>query len=317
MKRIGLDSRMLLTLLVGVGMLAGCVQPVTPTNPTVLVPVDTCSIYQLAGRLDMTIERTNGNQALLRNGVNSLLINARPQAVYLNGKELPTTANVYDIEGVLFVHQSIVDDVTPRLRPDMVEPEPDMKPITRLRGTVVIDAGHGDHDPGAIGVGGLREKEINLIVARKIAVILESQDVRVIMTRSDDTFVELEERAAIANRARADLFVSIHCDSAATRTAEGFTIFVSRTPSPKCRRLGNALAAQLEAADLTTSRGVKEEDFRALVHTVAPAALVELGFISNRQEAAALARPLYQDRLAKAIAAGIVSQLPLMVESGD
>jgi len=297
-----------------VSLLSGCVQPAPVTNPTVLVPVDTYSIYQLAGRLDMTIERTNGNQALLRNGVNGLLINARPQAVYLNGKELPTTANVYDIEGVLFVHRSIVDDVTPRLRPDMVDPEPDMKPITRMRGTVVLDPGHGGRDPGALGVGKYHEKELNLIMARKIALLLEAQDVQVILTRDDDTFIELEERAAIANRARSDLFISLHCDSATTRTAEGFTVFVSRTPSGKCRRLGNALAAQLEAADLTVSRGVKEADFRVLVHSVAPAALVEMGFISNRREAAALERSLYQDRLAKAIVTGIVSQLPLKVD---
>jgi N-acetylmuramoyl-L-alanine amidase len=300
-------------LLIGLGC-AGCVQPMPPMNPTVLVPVDTLSVYQLAGRLDMTVERTNGNQSLLRDGVNSLLINARPKAVYLNGKELVTDVGIYDIEGVLFVHQSLVDEVTPRLRPDMIVPEPvAAKPASR--GTVVIDAGHGDHDPGALGVGNYREKELNLIVARKVAVLLKAQNVKVIMTRVDDTFVELEERAAIANTARADLFISIHCDSAENRQATGSTVYISRTPSAKCRRLGNALSAQMEAADIE-SRGVKEQDYRVLVHTVAPAALVELGFISNRQEAAALARPLYQDRLAKAIVAGIVSQLPIAVESG-
>ena len=294
----------------------GCTpQTIRPVPVVVLAPVDSISAYQVAGRLGMTVDRADGDQALLVNETNSLLINVRPGVVYLNGEAVPTNAGIYDIDGLVFVAESLTDDVRPHLRP-----MPQMADLgnvpQRFRGTVVIDAGHGGHDTGAPGVGDYREKDINLMVARKVAKRLRASNVEVLMTRDTDTFIELEDRPAISNDTDADLFISLHSDSAKNRQARGFTIYISRTPSRECRRLGNALAAQLELADVE-SRGVKEQDFRVLVHSEAPAALVELGFLSNRQDAVALAEPLYQDRLAKAITAGILSQLPLAIDDLD
>lgn len=103
---------------------------------------------------------------------------------------------------------------------------------------VVVDAGHGGHDPGASGPGGTREKTVTLAIARALAGRLEAAGIDVVLTRSDDRFVALGERTRIANRERADLFVSIHANSAENRSAEGFeTYFLSAAKTEDARRV--------------------------------------------------------------------------------
>ena len=105
--------------------------------------------------------------------------------------------------------------------------------------TIVLDAGHGGRDAGAIGPRGVREKEVTLEVVRRLADRLGSvPGVRVVLTRDDDEFVALGERTRIANREKADLFVSIHANSAENRTAEGFeTYFLSAAKTEDARRV--------------------------------------------------------------------------------
>lgn len=105
--------------------------------------------------------------------------------------------------------------------------------------TIVLDAGHGGRDAGAIGPHGVREKEVTLAVVRRLASRLASAPgVRVILTRDEDEFVALAERTRIANREKADLFVSIHANSAENRTAEGFeTYFLSAAKTEDARRV--------------------------------------------------------------------------------
>lgn len=111
----------------------------------------------------------------------------------------------------------------PALRPP---PLPDVRRNFDPRPLVVIDAGHGGVDPGAIGVTGVREKDITLSVARQLAARLEeSGHYRVALTRSRDIFIPLQERVAIARRKSADLFISLHADSAESREAQGGTIY--------------------------------------------------------------------------------------------
>ena len=90
---------------------------------------------------------------------------------------------------------------------------------------VIVDAGHGGYDPGAIGRTGLREKDVNLDIARRLAHLLEAKGIDVSMTRSVDKFITLEERANIANRARADFFISIHSNSARSARLNGFEVY--------------------------------------------------------------------------------------------
>jgi len=128
-------------------------------------------------------------------------------------------------------------------------------PLPRIYGNddsrplVVIDAGHGGHDPGAIGPTGLREKDVTLAVAKAIRdQLVASGRVRVALTREDDRFLILQERFGIARRLGADLFISVHCDSAGNPTASGATVYtLSETASDK---EAARLAARENKADI-------------------------------------------------------------------
>ena len=120
------------------------------------------------------------------------------------------------------------------------EPAPIPVPPAPADGwTIVLDAGHGGRDAGAIGPNGVREKEVTLEVVRRLADRLGGvPGVRVVLTRDEDEFVALGERTRIANREKADLFVSIHANSAENRTAEGFeTYFLSAAKTEDARRV--------------------------------------------------------------------------------
>ncbi|MFH1283538.1 MAG: N-acetylmuramoyl-L-alanine amidase [bacterium] len=127
---------------------------------------------------------------------------------------------------------------------------------------VVIDAGHGGKDPGCIGYAGTREKDINLIVSKKIAIKLKKSGIRVFMTRDDDTFVPLFNRADFANRVRADLFISVHCNASLKTQKKGFEAYFlsekASDPSAEATvRLENAVLA-LEGEPKKRNRKVHE-----------------------------------------------------------
>jgi N-acetylmuramoyl-L-alanine amidase len=127
----------------------------------------------------------------------------------------------------------LVDDPAP-------DPAEFPAPAPRPGGwTIVLDAGHGGHDPGSIGPRGVREKDVTMAVVRQLAERLgREKGVRVVLTRDGDKFVALGERTRIANREKADLFVSIHANSAENRTAEGFeTYFLSAAKTEDARRV--------------------------------------------------------------------------------
>jgi N-acetylmuramoyl-L-alanine amidase len=157
-----------------------------------------------------------------------------------------------------------------------------------------------------MNAGGLHEKDINLAMALKVADLLQERGIGVILTRQQDRFIDLEERANIANRRNADLFVSIHCDSNPDRSRQGFTVFVARAASPEAYRAANCIG-QAMAATGSDSHGVREADYKVLVNTSGPAVLVEMGHLSNVQDTARLRDPAWQNRLAQAIATGILT----------
>ncbi|MBM3244898.1 MAG: N-acetylmuramoyl-L-alanine amidase, partial [Candidatus Omnitrophica bacterium] len=97
-------------------------------------------------------------------------------------------------------------------------------PLTSIK-KVVIDAGHGGNDPGAIGRTGLREKDVNLDIAKRLSKLLRDEGVEVVMTRSSDVFVSLGRRCSIANNANADLFISIHANANPVRSLNGLEIY--------------------------------------------------------------------------------------------
>jgi len=167
---------------------------------------------------------------------------------------------------------------------------------------VVLDAGHGGKDNGASGKV-LKEKEVNLDVVQRTARILRSRGVLARMTRDDDRFVDLYDRAEIANRLGADMFVSVHCNAMPRRNeGVGTETFYYRQAS-KC--LGAIMQESLVAALKRPDRGLKQARFVVIRETRMPAVLVELMFLNSDQEEALLQQETTRERAAGAICEGL------------
>ena len=177
---------------------------------------------------------------------------------------------------------------------------------TRMIGpkTIVVDAGHGGKDPGAIGRGPMVEKEIVSRIAKLLVEELELRGVDVIESRPNDRFISLSGRANIAERSRADLFVSVHADAAERAAASGTTVYIARNASRQSKHAGDAIEDSFVRSGFE-SRGVRTAGYHVLVRHSRPAVLVECGYVSNRAEAYKLSQPDYQQRIASAIAEGI------------
>ncbi|MCM2676952.1 N-acetylmuramoyl-L-alanine amidase [Alkalicoccobacillus plakortidis] len=171
--------------------------------------------------------------------------------------------------------------------------------------TIVIDPGHGGNDPGAVA-NGLQEKDVVLDVGQRAAEKLRSSGANVIMTRSTDEFIELEERAAIANRAGADIFVSIHANAAAATSASGTESYHFPT-STNGQRLASSIQTELINELGTRDRGVKDANFSVLRNTAMPATLLELGFITNAAEADRMKTSSFRESAANAVHDGVQS----------
>lgn len=223
------------------------------------------------------------------------------------------------------------------------------KKVTEIK-RVVIDPGHGGKDPGAIGPKGLLEKNVVLAVGKRLARILkEKYNMEVILTRDKDVYIPLEERTAIANSNRADLFISIHANASRRRSAKGIeTYILNWTSDEEAIRVAareNAISfkkmkqsqseLQMILQDLArddkkdksmklaynvqnsvvdtlshdynkiVDLGVKQALFYVLIGAEMPSILVEISFISNREEENRLSQNKYRGKIAEAIARGI------------
>jgi N-acetylmuramoyl-L-alanine amidase len=213
-------------------------------------------------------------------------------------------------------------------------------------GKIVIDPGHGGHDTGTIGPNGLEEKDLVLEVSRRLGKLLETRlGAEVVYTRKDDTFIPLETRTAIANQARADLFVSIHANSSHDSAARGVeTYYLNFTSSPDALEVAArenavseksiyelqdlvkkiALKEKIEesrefAGDVQSSlhsglamkspairdRGVKKAPFIVLIGANMPSILAEISFVSNPADEHRLATSEYRERIAESLYRGI------------
>lgn len=185
-----------------------------------------------------------------------------------------------------------------------------------LLGTVVLDPGHGGRDSGAVGPRtGVFEKDLNLSVAKRVQSALVEKGVKVVMTRSDDKFIPLEQRAVIANSVNPDCFVSIHFNASTATIVKGFEVYYSNNnPFGKDRldrsiSLGNAIAANLQGKWSTSNRGVRHASFYVTRHTRMPSVLVEVEFLSNTELEPMLTGDWFQKRAAAGIVEGIESFL--------
>lgn len=173
---------------------------------------------------------------------------------------------------------------------------------------VVLDAGHGGKDSGA-SFGNFLEKRVNIITALLTKKHLESLGYRVIMTRSKDIFIPLVRRVEIASQVKADIFVSIHFNSAKNRQAKGIEVYYySLKPLPRNRaskQLANCILTRLIDQTEASSRGVKAGNFHVIRETTMPAVLIEGGFITNIQERQKIRQRAYLDQIALGVAQGV------------
>jgi len=220
-----------------------------------------------------------------------------------------------------------------------------LSPDVRNVRTVIVDAGHGGSDPGAIGVGGLREKDVTLRLSKLLAKKLRSMGFHVVETRKSDRFVSLEERTAIAEASDGDVFISLHANAAPRRSVQGIETYypdenherhsmriamrengvskgqldeLQRTLarlrikeiSPYSKRLASLVQGEL--ARTSSSRygkiqnlGAKKGPFYVLFLSKMPAILVEAGFLTNKADAKRLRNGEYLDSVATQISLGL------------
>lgn len=185
-------------------------------------------------------------------------------------------------------------------------------------GTICIDPGHGGRDSGTAGDDETAEKAITLDIAKRVVQGLEANGAVVVMTRTDDRFVALEDRVHTCNAAGAGLFLSIHANGFYSPDAHGFELYyLGDDSAPEAGRaaehIRRALASGVDARD----RGVRRADFTVLSQTTCPAVLVEVGYLSNRAECARLRDEAYRQQLADAIVAGIVEFGTVRIDEPD
>ena len=192
-----------------------------------------------------------------------------------------------------------------------------------LNKVVYLDAGHGGNDPGA-SYFGISEKSLTLAIQSRVKAKLEAEGYQVVTTRTSDTYVDLTDRSRAANASESDIFVSIHINASGSSAAQGIETYyyqpyaeypsrinaayhANPTRLSMSDTLANAIQSSLINATGAQNQGVKRQTFAVLRETTAPAVLLELGFLSNPQEAARLNTSAYQETLANAIVAGIKS----------
>ncbi len=170
-------------------------------------------------------------------------------------------------------------------------------------GTVVIDAGHGGKDPGSIWYHRV-EKDLSLDVAKRVEAGLRAKGLKTVMIRRTDTFVELSQRARIANRVPASIFVSIHFNGSRKTIISGGEVYYR---SSRGKTLASAISRSIKSRVTGGTRGIFYGSYKVLRETQMPAVLVECGYISNKREALRCADPAHRQKLADAIVSGVLA----------
>lgn len=178
------------------------------------------------------------------------------------------------------------------------------------RRIVVIDPGHGGRDPGAIGINGLRETNVVLPISLDVSRILQQQGVTVYLTRTNEREVDLAPRVALAERARANVFVSIHANAISMSRPDVNGLETYYAPGSSAgKRLAQTIHQSILSSIRMGDRGVRGARFYVIRRTSMPAALVETGFLTGAQDNPRLADPNFRRQMAQAIARGILQYL--------
>ena len=214
----------------------------------------------LARQLNLRLTNYCLYSASMDNSMNSVLVFGPPRpGVLVNGQRIGDGHGIGVMDDHLVVPTDIVPEIRSQLRvasnyrPWTTPGQPprsdktEVLPPVPTGTTVMLDPGHGGKDPGTLNRYGDDEKTINLDVAIRVRNILQQRGVRVLMTRQDDRFVDLDDRPAMANRAKADLMVAIHTNSAPKNTAAtGVTVYVARQASAASLRAAKTVLAAMD-----------------------------------------------------------------------
>lgn len=193
--------------------------------------------------------------------------------------------------------------------------DPDSDDVIPKKDYVVcIDPGHGGTDVGALGVDGRYEKDDNLKLSLAVAKELRKSGIQVVLTRSDDSTVSLDERSNIANDANAELFVSLHRNQAASNTAQGVEVWIHTSASDKSYSIASSILEAMEDVGISQNRGVRigtqgdtDSNYAVIRQTNMTSMIVETGFVSNEEDLELFDEHL--DEYADAIADAIVRWL--------
>jgi N-acetylmuramoyl-L-alanine amidase len=277
------------------------------------------------GPYDYTMRSPQGDQVIFKIGSDVININGtrwrqeRDAVEWGNGNDLFLPQSTFDFVAKHFGQHHLVRDRVREsslgysldpIQPAEHAPKATVKTpsSTLLKGlTICVDAGHGGKDPGGIA-NGVQEKDVCLPVALMLRDMLVDASATVILTRAGDTYPELDQRVNVANKARCDLFVSIHANIAPNSDeVTGFEVFY-RGGDEGGEKLSQSIVTAMDAVTDSPNRGAKVDPrgLRVLEKTHMPAVLVELGFLSNAGEARRLADRDYQKKLTRAVYDGIV-----------
>ena len=305
-------------------------------RPVRLYQVDYVSANEMAAHYGLKMTWLEKKKRLrLENGSAKIELEVNDREISWNGLRIFLSETIAPYQDTLCLS---LDDVRSTVEPLMRPLSPGHRSRPHL---IAIDAGHGGNDSGTRNQRlNLKEKTFTLDVARRLKIALEKLGYRTLLTRKSDRYVSLKKRPAIANRARADLFISIHFNSLGnngvvrgietysfTPAGQRSTVAVSHRAADEKAQPGNRtdhwnillgaaiqrrLVDDLDAVD----RGVKRARFVVLRTTQCPAVLVEGGFLSNSAEARKLATPAYREQIARAIAGGVRHYVAMMETPG-
>jgi N-acetylmuramoyl-L-alanine amidase len=251
-----------------------------------------------------------GNSELLRSRVASIAPGAFRTTV--NGQQV--------IQAGIFQEQARAEEVQQRLAaanlnaqiittntPVVSNPGGDRPPVPNGQIVVVIDPGHGGRDPGAVGIGGLQEKELTTWFSQRVQAGLEARGIRTVLTRTDDREIDLQPRVDIAERVNATIFVSIHANAInlSRPDVNGLETYYYSSGLTLARMIHNSVLANTDMRD----RGVRQARFYVIRNTSMPAVLVETGFVTGREDVDRFLNLSERQQIADGITAGIISYL--------
>lgn len=166
--------------------------------------------------------------------------------------------------------------------------------------TVVIDAGHGGADNGAVSADGVKEKDITLAIAKKIAELNSNPHIKIVLSRDNDQTIPVKDRVVFAKNNNADIFISIHVNAAANKQLSGFSVLTIRKTTDQNVLLSSAIIDELKKSYKTEDKiGIRNRGILVIDSSACPAAIIECGFLSNSNDAAFISNSANQEKIAE------------------